>query len=239
MKIDILTLFPEMFNGVFDHSILKRAQDKKLIKIKLHNLRDWAQDKHKKVDDTTYGGGAGMVLKVDVIDRALHDLKTKKAKVKSKNKSDFIVMLTPQGKRYNQKIAQKLSKRSNLILICGHYEGFDERVRELVDEEVSIGDYVLTGGEIPAMVLCDSVARLIPGVLGKNESHQEESFSMENLNSKLILEYPQYTKPEKYLPISKKFKKSLNVPDILLSGNHAKIKDWRIQESIKKSKPVS
>ncbi len=237
MKIDILTLFPEMFEGVLNHSILKRAQDKKLTQIKLHNLRDWAHNKHKTVDDTPYGGGAGMVLKVDVIDRALHDLKTK---------NNYIVLLTPQGKKYNQKIARTLSKKESLILVCGHYEGFDERVRKLVDCEISIGDYVLTGGEIPAMVLTDSIVRLIPGVLGKNESHQEESFSMENFSSQLsafshqpVLEYPQYTRPEKYLPTSKKFKKELKTPKILLSGDHKRIKDWRIEESIKKSKSAS
>lgn len=242
MKIDILTLFPEMFKGVFDHSIISRAVKNKIVKINLHNLRDWAKDNRKTVDDSPYGGGAGMVLKIDVLDRAISSFKRKTKKEKRK-----IILLTPQGKIFNQKKAKTLTQYSNLLLICGHYEGFDERVRKLVDEEISIGSYVLTGGEIPAMVITDTVARLLPGVLGKNESSQEESFSMNGLfiNNKLqatsyklqaILEYPQYTRPESYKPISKNFKRALAVPKILLSGNHAKIKDWRIAQSFKKSK---
>lgn len=241
MKIDILTLFPEMFKSVFSESIIKRAQEKKLIDIKIYNLRDWAQDKHKTVDDSPYGGGAGMVLRIDVLDRAINSLK-----LKVKNKKSKIILLTPQGKRFDQKTAQQLAKEKGLILICGHYEGFDERVRQLVDEEISIGDYVLTGGEIPAMVLTDAITRLIPGVLGKDESSQEESFSMNDLMKELktvncelktenLLEYPQYTRPETYKPISKKFKRSLAVPKVLMSGNHAEIKKWRLAEAVKKS----
>lgn len=237
-----------MFESVFNESIIKRAQEKGLIKINLYNLRDWATDKHKIVDDSPYGGGAGMVLKVDVIDCALRDLKWKVKSGKLK-----VILLTPQGKTFNQKVAQKLSKADELILICGHYEGFDERIRKLVDEEISIGNYVLTGGEIPAMVLVDSISRLVPGVLGKDESSQEESFSMkkflqetrykkqdtkfENYKLKIenCLEYPQYTRPESYKPTSKKIKK-MTVPKILLSGNHAEIKKWRVKQSLKRSK---
>ncbi|EKD56081.1 MAG: tRNA (guanine-N(1)-)-methyltransferase [uncultured bacterium] len=264
MKIDILTLFPKMFESVFSESIIKRAKEKGVLDINTHNLRDWATDKHKTVDDTTYGGGAGMVLKVDVIDHALHDLKFKiqnsnfqsnsnvlKLKIqnlKFNNQLPYVVMMTPQGKTFNQQIAKKLSKKQKLIVLCGHYEGFDERVRYLVDEQISIGDYVLTGGEIPAMVLVDAVSRLIPGVLGKTQSHQEESFSMnmfvknskfEIRNSKLPtnrwLEFPQYTRPEKYHPISKVYKKALLVPKVLLSGNHKKINQWRVEKSICRS----
>jgi len=242
MTINILTLFPKMFESVFNESIIKRAQEKEIIKINIFNLRDWTTDKHKTVDDKPFGGGAGMVLKVDVIDRALHDIKLVAGNCKLKT-----ILLTPQGKTYNQKVAKSLSKVDNLILICGHYEGFDERVRQLVDEEISIGNYVLTGGEIPAMVMVDSISRLVPGVLGKDESSQEESFSMgdfmhdskiENLKLKIenYLEYPQYTRPESYIPISKKAKNNLLVPKILLSGDHQKIKQWRIEQSIKKSK---
>jgi len=243
MKIDILTLFPEMFEGVFEHSIIERARKNGLVQINLHNLRDWATDKHKKVDDNPYGGGAGMVLRIDVLDKAIDSLKSKVKSQKLK-----VILLTPQGKQFNQKIAKTLSSHSNIILICGHYEGFDERVRKLVDEEISIGQYVLTGGEIPAMVVTDAITRLLPGVLGKDESNQEESFSMDKLiaddegfeNCKLkienCLEYPQYTKPENYKPISKKYNRSLKVPKILLSGNHALVKKWRLAQSLKKTK---
>lgn len=243
MKINILTIFPEMFTSILDTSIIKRAQKKKLLEVNLFNLRDWSRDKHKSVDDKPYGGGAGMLMKVDVIDRALCDLKFKIQNSKSK-----IILLTPQGKTFNQKMAKKLSKYQNLILICGHYEGFDERIRKLADAEISIGNYVLTGGEIPAMVIMDAVSRLVPGVLGKNESSEIESFSMDKFikdssntlplkpnNLHLLREYPQYTRPESYKPTSKEFKKFLKVPKILLSGDHQKIKSWRAQQVMKKS----
>lgn len=261
MTINILTLFPKMFESVFSDSIINRAKEKGIVQINIHNLRDWTNDKHKTVDDSPYGGGAGMVMKVDVIDRALHDLKIKNLKSEIRNKFKFskknskqvsnfknqlphIVLLTPQGKRFDQKLAQKLSKKKQLILVCGHYEGFDERVRKLVDEQISIGDYVLTGGEIPAMVITDTIARLAPNVLGKSESHQIDSFSMENMvESKTIksrikncLEYPQYTRPEKYSPVSKKFKNRLTVPKVLLGGNHEEIKKWRIDKSLNREK---
>lgn len=206
MKIDIITLFPKLFESVFSESLIARAQKKKIAAINIHNLRDWAADKYKTVDDKPFGGGPGMVLKVDVLDRALLSLS-----------AGHKILLTPQGKVFNQPLAQKLSKQDHLILICGHYEGFDERIRDLVDEEISIGDYVLTGGEIPAMVIIDSVVRLLPGVVGKTASLQEESFSQN------LLEYPQYTRPENY--------QGKKVPPVLLSGNHAEIKKWREEQS--------
>lgn len=231
MKIFIITLFPEMFKEVLNTSILKRAQEKGLIEFELINLRDFGLGKRKQVDDTPYGGGAGMILRVDVVDKALSMLKLK-TKLKLKT-----ILLTPTGKIFNQKIAQKLAKEKHLVLICGHYEGFDERVRDLVDEEISIGQYVLSGGEIPAMVLIDAIVRLIPGVLGNPESLKNESFSnlkIENsmkiakLKIENYLEYPQYTKPPVY--------KSQKVPAILLSGNHQKIAEWRKKKSIQKNK---
>ena len=233
MKIDILTLFPEMFKGPFDKSIIKRAVDNNLVKINIHNLRKWAKDKHKTVDDRPYGGGAGMIIRVDIIDRAISKLKTQNSK---------IILLSPQGKIFNQRKAQNLSKLDHLILICGHYEGFDERVRKLVDEEISIGDYVLTGGEIPAMVIVDSVVRLIPGVLKKREATKFESFS--SLNSEFLtlnsppaprlrragklLEYPQYTRPVEF--------KGSKVPEILLSGDHKQIEKWQKKQAILRTK---
>lgn len=221
MKINIITLFPEMFNGAFSESIIKRAIAKEVVDIKLVNLRDSASDKHKTVDDTPYGGGAGMVLKPDVMDNTLQGI------VGEDRGKHHVVLLTPQGKRYDQERAQKLAKYDNLILICGHYEGFDERIRKhMVDEQISIGDFVLSGGEIPAMAIVDSVVRLLPNALGKDASSEEESFSIEH-NGKKLLEYPHYTKPAEY--------KSWKVPEVLLSGDHAKIKKWRLEEAIKRT----
>lgn len=217
-----------MFSQVFEVSILKKAQTKGLIKINLHNLRDWALGKHKQVDDTPYGGGAGMVLKVDVIDRCLTD--TVGAGFKpARGQAQGLplhktrkILLTPQGKTFNQSTARRLSKYDQLILICGHYEGFDERIREhLVDEQISIGNFVLTGGEIPAMVLVDSISRLVPDVI-KADSSAGESFSIKpNKKGRTpnLLEYPQYTKPVEY--------KGWKVPDVLLSGHHEKVDKWR------------
>lgn len=208
MKIDIITLFPKMFSGPFTESIVKRAvRDKKVI-INIHNLRDWATNKHKSVDDRPFGGGVGMILMIEPIYRALTDLKSNNSKV---------ILLTPSGKKYDQRIAQKLSSEKHIILICGHYEGYDERIKKLTDIEISIGDYVLTGGEIPAMVIIDSIVRLLPGVLKKEDATIIESFS-ENL-----LEYPQFTRPENF--------KGWKVPKILLSGNHKKIEKWRKEKS--------
>jgi len=214
MKIDILTIFPKMFEGPFRESMIKRAQEKKLVEIKIHDLRQWTEDKHKTVDDKPFGGGPGMVMKVEVIDKALKALKTDKTK---------IILLTPQGKTFKQQMVKKLSKLEHIIMICGHYEGFDERIREhLVDEEISIGDYVLTGGEIPAMVVVDTVVRLIPGVVGNEESTKDESFS------KGWLEYPQYTRPADY--------RGWQVPEVLLSGDHEKIKKWRKEQAEKRTR---
>ncbi|MDP4001366.1 MAG: tRNA (guanosine(37)-N1)-methyltransferase TrmD [bacterium] len=220
MKFIILTLFPESFKSYFNISILARAVAKKFIKIEVKNLRDWATDAHKTVDDRPYGGGVGMVLRVDILARALHALK-----LKVKSKKLKVILLTPQGKPFNQKLAQKLSKNKTLVLICGRYEGFDERIRKMVDMEVSIGDYVLTGGEIPAMAVVDAVARLIPGVVGKYESTVNESFS--EFAGRRMLEYPQYTRPEVFGKIK--------VPKVLLSGDHKKISDWRKKEALKRT----
>ncbi len=208
MKFDVLTLFPEMFEPL-KQSIIKRATEKQIININLINIRDFSEDKHNKVDDTPYGGGAGMVMKPDVVDRAYNSVKSDDAKV---------IYLTPQGKTLNQEKVKDLSKEKHLILLCGHYEGIDQRVIDkIVDEEISIGDYVLTGGEIPAMVLIDSVSRHIDGVLS-NESIDEESFS----NG--LLEYPQYTRPEIF--------NNEKVPEVLISGHHENIKNWRREKSL-------
>ncbi len=208
MKFDVLTLFPEMFEPL-KQSIIKRASEKKLIDINLVNIRDFSEDKHNKVDDTPYGGGAGMLMKADVVDRACNSVKSENAKV---------IYLTPQGKTLNQKIVKDLSKQEHLILLCGHYEGIDQRVLDkIVDEEISIGDYVLTGGELPAMVLIDSVSRYVDGVLS-DESTDEESFS----NG--LLEYPQYTRPEVF--------DNVKVPDVLISGHHENIRKWRRERSL-------
>ena len=208
MKFDVLTLFPEMFEPL-KQSIIKRAVEKNLIDINLINIRDFSEDKHNKVDDTPYGGGAGMLMKPDVVDRAYNSVKSENAKV---------IYLTPQGKTLNQKIVKDLSKQEHLILLCGHYEGIDQRVLDkIVDEEISIGDYVLTGGELPAMVLIDSVSRYVEGVLA-DESTEEESFS----NG--LLEYPQYTIPEVF--------DNVRVPDVLISGHHENIRKWRRERSL-------
>lgn len=209
MKFDVLTLFPEMFEAV-KQSIIGKAKEKNLININLINIRDFSKNKHKKVDDTPYGGGAGMVMQADVVYDAYKSIKNENAKV---------IYLTPQGKVLNQKKVEELSKEEHLILLCGHYEGIDQRVLDkIVDEEISIGDYVLTGGEIPAMVLIDSVSRYVEGVLSE-DSISEESFSQE------ILEYPQYTRPEIF--------EGMKVPEILQSGHHENIKKWRRCEALK------
>lgn len=211
MKIDILTLFPEMFETIFSHSIIKRAIDEKKVEIEIHNFRDYSKDPHHKVDDTPYGGGCGMVLTCQPIFDCVESLKTKDSKV---------ILLTPDGLPYKQKVAYELSKEKHLILICGHYEGFDDRIRTLCDYEISIGDYVLTGGELASMVLTDSIVRLLPGVI-EEESHKNDSF---NNN---LLDYPTYTKPSVF--------RGMEVPSVLLSGNHKKIEEYRKEESIKKT----
>ena len=211
MRIDVLTLFPKMFDAVLGESILKRSQEKKIVEIKVHNLRDWTEDAHRSADDKPFGGGAGMVMKIEPVSRALEELKGKSK----------VILLTPQGKPLDQKLVKNLAKSDRLILICGHYEGVDERVRDLVDEEISIGDYVLTCGELPAMVLIDSIVRLIPGVLGDDESVKSESFESG------MLEYPQYTRPAEF--------EGRKVPEVLLSGDHKKIEAWRKSEALKRT----
>jgi tRNA (guanine37-N1)-methyltransferase len=225
MKIDILTLFPEMFKGPFDTSMLKKAQDIGAVEINIHNLRNWARDKHKTVDDRPFGGGKGMVLMVEPIFLALQQIKLKSVDRRLKT-----ILLSPQGKVFNQKKAQELSKLEHLILIAGHYEGFDERIRKhLIDEEISIGDYVLTGGEIPAMVIVDSIIRLLPDVL-EPEATKNESFSQDT-SYKIptpTLDYPTYTRPEEFM--------GHKVPKVLLSGNHAEIEKWRKKKALEKTK---
>lgn len=213
MKIDILTIFPHMFDNIFKESIIKRAIENKRVEIRIVDFREYSKDPHKKVDDTPYGGGAGMVLTPDPIFSCVDSLKNEDTKV---------ILLTPDGEQYKQKKAYELSKEKHLIIICGHYEGFDERIRTLADLEISIGDYVLTGGEIPAMVLVDSVVRLIPGVINE-KSHLEDSF-----NENYLLDYPTYTKPRVY--------RGMEVPEVLVSGNHEKINAWRQEQSLKKTK---
>lgn len=212
MKIDVLTLFPEMFTGVISSSIIKRAIDDNKIEINLHNFRDYSKDIHHKVDDTPYGGGCGMILTCQPIFDCVNDLKDDECTV---------ILLTPDGTPYKQEIANNLVKLKHLIIICGHYEGFDDRIRSICDMEISIGDYVLTGGEIPAMVLIDSVTRLIDGVINK-ESYQNDSF----YNG--LLDYPQYTKPREY--------NGIKVPDVLLSGNHKEIEKYRIETALEKTR---
>jgi tRNA (guanine37-N1)-methyltransferase len=212
MQIDIVTLFPGMFEGVLRESMVRIAQEKGLVRFACHNLRDYTLDKHRKVDSPPYGGGAGMVLQAEPVFRAVEDLR-------SRGRADAtLVLLTPQGEVLNQRIAGELSRAPGLILLCGHYEGFDERVIEgLRPREISIGDYVLSGGEIPAMVILDAVVRLVPGVLGDPASAQEESFSAG------VLEYPQYTRPREF--------RGMTVPDVLLSGHHQAIRAWREEQA--------
>ncbi|MFH0906962.1 MAG: tRNA (guanosine(37)-N1)-methyltransferase TrmD [bacterium] len=224
MRFDIITIFPKMFDSYFSESIIKRAQEKKLIKINIHNLRDYTLDKHKTVDDRPYGGGSGMVLMFEPIYKAIKDIfsKTRIKKIKRR-----VILLSVKGKKFDQKMAQKFSKLDQLIIISGRYEGVDERVSEYIaDEEISIGDYILTGGELPAMVVIDAVSRLVTGVISKG-SLKEESFSnslkIKNLKLKIEKEYPHYTRPEIVIINRKKRK----VPGVLLSGNHKKIKEWR------------
>lgn len=219
MKISIITLFPEMFSGPFTASIIKRAATSGKINIEFINIRDFADDRYKSVDDHPYGGGAGMVLRVDVIDKAIQSA-VSRSEVSPAQRQ--IILLDPQGKTYTQNTARELSSLQHIILLCGHYEGVDERVRDLVDREISVGDYIVTGGEIPAMALVDSVVRLIPGVLAKTEATVHESFE-DNL-----LEYPQYTRPEDY--------NGTKVPSILLSGDHAKILAWQKEQAVLKTK---
>ncbi len=207
-----------MFEGPFNESIIKRAKERKIVEISFVNIRDFGIGKHKQVDDTPYGGGKGMVLKVDVLEKAIEKTRDKKLS----SREEKVILMGAHGKTYNQKAAQKYSKLKHLIIICGHYEGFDERIKEFIDEEVSVGDFILTGGEIPAMLIADSVTRLLKGTISEG-SLDTESFSP-------YLEYPQYTKPQKF--------KNLTVPGVLLSGDHKKIEDWRKNESLKITKKL-
>jgi tRNA (guanine37-N1)-methyltransferase len=211
MKIKIVTLFPDMFQGFVSESIIKRAIDKGSVEIEVIDFRTYSHDKHHHVDDTPYGGGAGMVLRCDILDECLESIKTDKS---------HICLMSPQGIPYDQSVANRLAKEEELVLVCGHYEGFDERVRNYVDEEISMGDFVLTGGEIPAMAISDSVIRLLDGAI-REESYEDDSF----YNG--LLEYPQYTRPQVY--------KGVEVPFVLQNGDHAKIKTWRLKESLRKT----
>lgn len=215
MKFSIITLFPEVFEPILNSSILKRAQKKGLLEFELVNLRDFGEGKHKVVDDRPYGGGSGMILKADILSKVLRSVK----------KYDKVILTSASGKPYKQKLVQRFSKLDHMVIVCGHYEGVDQRfIDKYVDEEISIGDYVLTGGEVPAMVIVDSVTRLIPGVLEKPEATAQESFS------EGLLEYPHYTRPQDF--------EGKKVPKVLLSGNHAEIKKWRSQKSLEKTKKI-
>ena len=216
MRFDILTLFPGMFAGPFDESIIRRGRDKQLIDIAIHNIRDWATDRHQTTDDAPYGGGAGMVMKVEPLTACIES-------VKERHPASTVVMTSPQGRRLTHQVATELAGRDGLIIVCGRYEGIDERVRTLcIEDDISIGDFVLSGGEIAAMTIVDAVTRLIPGVLGSDESAETDSFCDG------LLEYPQYTRPHEF--------RGLAVPEILLSGNHELIRKWRRRESLRKTR---
>jgi len=219
MKFHLLTIFPSIFDSYLNESILKRAQEKKIIKFQIHNLRDWTSDKHKSVDDTPYGGGAGMLMKIEPLYKALQDIKKLNKKIKPAKRKT--ILLAAGGKKWTQALAQKYSKLEEIIFVCGRYEGVDARLKKFVDEEVSVGDYILTGGELPTLTIIDSITRLLPGVLGNTASIIEESHSAEG-----IIEYPQYTRPEIFTAGGKRYA----VPKILLSGDHKKIKEWQISK---------
>lgn len=215
IRFDVLSIFPEMLQSPLEFSLLKKAREKGLIEVGLHNIRDWTRDKHHMTDDAPYGGGCGMVMKVEPVARAV-------AAVKQAGEASLVVLLTPQGEIFNQTIAAELARQKQIILICGRYEGFDERIREhLADREISLGDYILTGGELSALVVIDATARLIPGVLGNDASASGESFSQG------LLEYPQYTRPAEY--------SGWPVPEVLLSGNHARIDRWQRIEALRRT----
>ena len=224
MKIDVLTLFPEMFEGVFQSSILKRAQEKGSVQLNTVNFRKFAGNKHGTVDDMPYGGGAGMVLKPEPIFRAVEALEEQTADGDNSSADagrKRVILMCPQGTPFRQRIAEEFSRERHLVFICGHYEGYDERIRRLITDEISIGDYVLTGGELPAMVVIDSVVRLLPGVLGNDASAVSDSFSTGRL------EHPQYTRPAEF--------RGMKVPDILLSGHHQNIETWRKKQSLRRT----
>ncbi len=222
MRFDLLTIFPDIFESYLNESIIRRARQTRRLDLRVHDLRAFTQDKHRTTDDRPYGGGPGMVMKVESIDRALRSIAGRALPLHSKRRQ--IILLTPQGKFFNQRMAKEFAKLDQLILVCGRYEGFDERIRKLADRQVSIGPYVLTGGELPAMVILDSMARLLPDVLGNKSSPEDETFS-KGLD---YIEYPQYTRPEVF--------KGQRVPRALLSGNHRAIQAWRIKHSRRRTK---
>ena len=238
MIIDVLTLFPKMFESPFDESIVKRAIKNKIIKLNIHNLRNWAIDNYGTVDDKPFGGDVGMLIKPEPVYKALDEIfnfqfsilsQSKDKRPKRDTTKTRVIMMSARGKKFNQEKAEELSKLDNLVLISGHYEGFDQRISDfMIDEEISIGDYVLTGGELPSMVVIDTITRLVPGVLGKDKSNETESFSKEEIDGQIVrtIEYPQYTRPQEFM--------NLKVPDVLLSGDPKKIKNWQ-REQIKKS----
>lgn len=214
MNIHVLSLFPEMFTGVFGSSILKKAQEKEAVTLSVSDIREFSNNKHKQVDDYPYGGGAGMVLKPEPMFQAVETI--------TEGRKPRIILMCPQGERFTQKKAEELAKEEELVFLCGHYEGYDERIRQhLVTDEISIGDFVLTGGELPAMTVIDAVVRLLPGVLGQEDSHIQDSFSTG------LLEHPHYTRPAEF--------RGMKVPDVLLSGNHANIEKWRQEQSLKRT----
>jgi tRNA (guanine37-N1)-methyltransferase len=218
MKFDILTLFPEMFSGVLHSSILKKAQEKRAVSFSVTDFREYAENKHRRVDDYPYGGGAGMVL----APQPIFDAAAAAIEKSASGKNPRVILMCPQGERFSQKKAEELAQEEHLIIICGHYEGYDERIRQhLATDEISIGDFVLTGGELGAMVVVDAVTRLLPEVLGNEESHQQDSFSTG------MLEHPHYTRPADF--------RGLKVPEVLQSGNHALIEEWRKKESLKRT----
>ncbi|MGN7478622.1 tRNA (guanosine(37)-N1)-methyltransferase TrmD [Solibacillus silvestris] len=214
MKVHVLSLFPDMFTGIFGASILKKAQEKGAVELAVTDIREFSENKHKQVDDYPYGGGAGMVLKPEPMFKAVEAI--------TEGRKPRVILMCPQGERFTQKKAEELAKEEDLVFLCGHYEGYDERIREhLVTDEISVGDFVLTGGELPAMTVIDAVVRLLPGVLGQEDSHIQDSFSTG------LLEHPHYTRPADF--------RGMKVPDILLSGNHAKIEAWREEQSFKRT----
>jgi tRNA (guanine37-N1)-methyltransferase len=224
MKIDVLTIFPEMFRGPFSESLIGKAVKKEVLKINITDIRSFSKDKHKKVDDKPFGGGVGMVMKPEPMYDAIRSIGVKKKNSSYKNPyaKPYVIYMSPQGKTLNNEIVKSLAKFQHVVLVCGHYEGIDERVMNYVDEEISVGDYVLTGGEIPAMIIVDSVARMLPGVIKQEDSVKNDSF----YNG--LLDYPHYTRPAVF--------KGHKVPDVLLSGDHKKINEWRVQESYRRTK---